>query len=1025
MNSCSTIVRFGIVRFRTLAAVWRLVLLLSVWVAADRVDSAEAIRLPGTRDAWLEDTFFLDLEQGWSVGREGVIWHTPDGGEHWELQHAEPGVVFHKVFFLDRLHGWAVGGRVHPVSWRTSAVILRTSSGGRRWTRIDSPGLPELYGIHFFSVERGVAYGACSTIYPTGIVRTEDGGRSWIGMSGVPSGRWHDAIWRSPTEGTLIGSAGVAEIRAGKLRVAVHFDGEAQRLHKLTTGGDGAGQGSRWIVGDQGTLRRWTSDSRRWNPIESTLPPAFQTLPPGEAPPTPRLLAPDFHAVAQFGSHLWIAGSPGSFVLHSSDGGRSWEVQYTGVTVPLSDLQFVDEQTGWGVGALGTILHTRDGGKSWQVQHRGGERLALWGLHRSAERIPLPLFGYFSTQEGWLTGAILMSPVVEGQATRSSARLDRRLSASIGAVGGTISAVSPHFPIIEAGGVSSMADTLQAWQNRYGSGCELAWIEFLNWQLSQWRPEVVCFGNYSRDETDSLDRFIHRTLLQVGRRGSTRDPFSSRLQAWGLKPWRPQKIIELTPVGRRAAESMPITQLMPLAYSSVDAHAWPAQLLLASEPRPFPSRLGWRISQHSHLTQRDSRLLADGVQGPPSGTRRRMPQIALQLKRINYIAQTLRSLHEATAAPDLFFDRSDWPGRLQSMLQPLPPIQAGQAMFRLAIIADRSGNSTAAATIYRQLVQQFPTHPLREAALWQLIRYSGSREAAAVAAAIDPASPIAQATFATEELTGSPPLDPWKQLTDQIPDYLANPRVALSAAARLRATKPSEALTRWQAVANSALPPWSRLAKGEIWLIQQRGSNPVSTVHSRRATKPHLDGRLDETLWTQTEPIELATAGPFQTALPTSIRFAHDQRYLYFAVVCEKPRSRRHRGVVTREDRDQADTRLDHIVLEIDTERDYSTAFRLVVDSRGWVTDSYRGSTAWNPQWYVAAGETARQWTIECALPWQSIGTRPPTPKGPIGIHVKRTVPGLTELRWPEPKTAPWGWLVGPLPESTSAELVQ
>jgi hypothetical protein len=37
----------------------------------------------------------------------------------------------------------------------------------------------------------------------------------------------------------------------------------------------------------------------------------------------------------------------------------------------LASLFFVDSQTGWAVGANGTIVHTKDGGQTWKQQPSG------------------------------------------------------------------------------------------------------------------------------------------------------------------------------------------------------------------------------------------------------------------------------------------------------------------------------------------------------------------------------------------------------------------------------------------------------------------------------------------------------------------------------------------------------------------------------------------------------------------------------------------------------------------------------
>ncbi len=69
-------------------------------------------------------------------------------------------------------------------------------------------------------------------------------------------------------------------------------------------------------------------------------------------------------ATAQEG---WACGRWGA-MMHTSDGGRTWQKQATGVEDTLSSVSFVDAKSGWAVGDEGTILHTADGGKSWQRQ---------------------------------------------------------------------------------------------------------------------------------------------------------------------------------------------------------------------------------------------------------------------------------------------------------------------------------------------------------------------------------------------------------------------------------------------------------------------------------------------------------------------------------------------------------------------------------------------------------------------------------------------------------------------------------
>ena len=63
----------------------------------------------------------------------------------------------------------------------------------------------------------------------------------------------------------------------------------------------------------------------------------------------------------------WAVGTGGT-ILHTEDGGKSWQAQASGTQERLNSVVFVTPQAGWAVGNGGTILHTEDGGKSWQAQ---------------------------------------------------------------------------------------------------------------------------------------------------------------------------------------------------------------------------------------------------------------------------------------------------------------------------------------------------------------------------------------------------------------------------------------------------------------------------------------------------------------------------------------------------------------------------------------------------------------------------------------------------------------------------------
>ncbi len=68
--------------------------------------------------------------------------------------------------------------------------------------------------------------------------------------------------------------------------------------------------------------------------------------------------------VALAGKHVWVVGYPG-LILHSADGGRTFERQGPQARTAYLAVDFADERTGVVVGRGGAALWTEDGGKTW------------------------------------------------------------------------------------------------------------------------------------------------------------------------------------------------------------------------------------------------------------------------------------------------------------------------------------------------------------------------------------------------------------------------------------------------------------------------------------------------------------------------------------------------------------------------------------------------------------------------------------------------------------------------------------
>ena len=115
--------------------------------------------------------YMVNNTTGWSVGDNGVIVNTTDGGVNWNYQ-VNPDTsnsALNDVFFLNASEGWAVG---------TSGVILHTTNGGTLWT-IEGSGLTTnmLRAVQFTSSTNGYVLGNNGTLLKyvqlTGIENSE------------------------------------------------------------------------------------------------------------------------------------------------------------------------------------------------------------------------------------------------------------------------------------------------------------------------------------------------------------------------------------------------------------------------------------------------------------------------------------------------------------------------------------------------------------------------------------------------------------------------------------------------------------------------------------------------------------------------------------------------------------------------------------------------------------------------------------------------------------------------------------
>ena len=161
-----------------------IILLLFLGINVNNADlHAQWLQQQTQSDNNLFDVYFTDTNHGWVVGSNGTILHTTDGGNFWEAQ--KNGIPQNSnilsVHAFNREKCFAVG----TASGDTSTIILKTTNGGISWIK-DYFGVNfEVYWIPWSIIFTDSMLGwvigeyTSSTSDSSFVLRTTDGGASW------------------------------------------------------------------------------------------------------------------------------------------------------------------------------------------------------------------------------------------------------------------------------------------------------------------------------------------------------------------------------------------------------------------------------------------------------------------------------------------------------------------------------------------------------------------------------------------------------------------------------------------------------------------------------------------------------------------------------------------------------------------------------------------------------------------------------------------------------------------------------
>lgn len=234
----------------------------------------------------------------------------------------------------------------------------------------------------------------------------------------------------------------------------------------------------------------------------------------------------------------------------------------------------------------------------------------------------------------------------------------------------------------------------------------------------------------------------------------------------------------------------------------------------------------------------------------------------------------------------------------------------------------------------------------------------------------------------------------------------ADPSILFAlAAARRKLGQTAEAESFYKHfVASHAEDAWWECAAAEATL---KAGGGVSTKRRHRslaaAERPHLDGKLDDTLWKTATTLELKSPMEDDEAWPAAAMIAHDDEYLYLAVRCKRTPDAVVPAPTGPRQRDADLAPHDRVDFLLDLDRDYSTYYKLTVDRRGWTAESCWDDKSWDPQWFVASGGDETTWTTEIAIPWSELCQERPRAGDVWALGVQRIVPTTGLQSWTGP----------------------
>ncbi len=643
----------------------------------------------------------------------------------------------------------------------------------------------------------------------------------------------------------------------------------------------------------------------------------------------------------------------------------------TGIPIAIRDACKIGKSTLFAVGDHGMILVSSDGGRTWSSTRGASNRTAVLIVARHRESVAWGLLGKEAIEHGNRVSLLIQQPNLE------SPGLADQVSVMLG--GGGADAILP-----------SSAEN----SNQKPGGSTV--ITAAGQWIAVHRPSVLVL-----DQT--LDVETQDAFIQAATSASV-----SRVVVYRQGSGQ-------TVIHRDA--------LLPKSGVLVSDFASDANQFVVPH-RAVPPSIALQYHYDVAASQRRGDSVTGGIRLDPGQTltaslppasrhqlqilQARRTQAARVTKLLetgqppNQFAESLTSMLNQTVRDDQF--RLAWSVFLETSRQRNEPTAIAYQQATLYEIATRFPNSSAGH--WARLMSDSRKY----SAEWQRVSKSvGVRAATSSVAKAVAVSPFQQPSDEIRQVSSVAPLVVPKLDTIDYQRRTKEPSVGVDLswefhpivliareASRQRGDSGQlqsvdDTSSELKRLAHSTHDQWSPL-------VRQQSSQ--SMFAHRAAEPPKLDGILDDKCW----------ESALTTATETRIRISYDAEFVYVGFETTDDRIRpdkvANKAQTLMRDRDLSV--VDHLRLQIDTDRDLLTSFQFAVSAAGQTNEGVDGNLSWNPTWYRETRRDAGRITMEMAILRRDLIDLPIQP-GESWYVSPQTVTAGQEIDYPVvPNPANW-----------------